>query len=88
MATRKVTITLDELQLEHIRNAVASGVAPSVSGFIQHAVRLALEDIVGWGALLADALSATGGPITADERDWADEQLGNSTRRRRRGSAA
>lgn len=88
MATRKVTITLDELQLEHIKNAVASGAAPSVSGFIQHAVGVALDDIAGWGALLAEALAATGGPVTADERAWADEHLGNSSRRRRRGSAA
>ena len=86
MATRKVTVTLDAAQLERIRNLVDAGSAPSVSGFVQHAVSVALDDVAGWGALLAEALRETGGPLTDDERAWADELLGN--RRRRRGSAA
>lgn len=88
MATRKVTVTIEVQQLERIKTAVERGAATSVSGFVQQAVGVALDDIAGWGAILADALSATGGPITADERAWADEQLGASTQRRRRGSAA
>jgi Arc/MetJ-type ribon-helix-helix transcriptional regulator len=86
MATRKVTVTLDEAQVEQIRKLVDAGSAASVSGFVQHAVGVALDDVAGWGALLAEALQATGGPLTADERAWADEVLG--TKRRRRGSAA
>jgi len=86
MATRKVTITLDEVQLDRIRKLVEAGNATSVSGFVQHAVSVALDDVAGWGALLAEALRETGGPLTDDERAWADELLGN--RRRRRGSAA
>ncbi len=86
MATRKVTITLDETQLDQIRKLVARGSAPSVSGFVQHAVSVALDDVAGWGALLAEALRETGGPLTDDERSWADELLG--TARRRPGSAA
>ena len=86
MATRKVTVTLDAAQLDLIRKLVDAGSTPSVSGFVQHAVSVALDDVAGWGALLAEALRETGGPLTDDERAWADELLGN--RRRRRGSAA
>ena len=86
MATRKVTVTLDAAQLDLIRNLVDAGSTPSVSGFVQHAVSVALDDVAGWGALLAEALRETGGRLTDDERAWADELLGN--RRRRRGSAA
>lgn len=86
MATRKVTVTLDEAQLDQIRRLVDSGGAASVSGFVQHAVSVALDDVAGWGALLAEALRESGGPLTDDERAWADEMLGTS--RRRRGSAA
>lgn len=86
MATRKVTVTLGEEQLHQIRKLVDTGSATSVSGFVQHAVSVALDDVVGWGALLAEALRDTGGPLTDEERAWADGLLGN--RRRRRGSAA
>jgi Arc/MetJ-type ribon-helix-helix transcriptional regulator len=86
MATRKVTVTLDEAQLDQIRTLVDAGNASSVSGFVQHAVSVAIDDVAGWGALLAEALRETGGPLTDEERAWADELLG--ARRRRRGSAA
>lgn len=86
MATKKVTITLDADQLERIHTLVGSGAARSVSGFVQHAVGVALDDIAGWGAMLADALEETGGKLSAEERRWADEVLG--TTRRRRSSAA
>ena len=80
MATRKVTVTLDEVQLDQIRALVQARTAPSVSGFVQHAVAVALDDIAGWGAMLADALRQTGGPLSDDERAWADDVLGSSTR--------
>lgn len=86
MATRKVTVTLEESQLDQIRKLVAAGTASSVSGFVQHAVAVAIDDVAGWGALLAEALRETGGPLTDEERAWADDLLG--TRPRRRGSAA
>ena len=82
MATRKLTITLEADQLDRIRTLVESGEAPSVSGFVQHAVRVVLDDVAGWGAMLADALKATGGELSAEERRWADEALGNTRRRR------
>src|SRR5260221_4741574 len=80
MATRKVTVTLDEAQLDQIRALVQARTAPSVSGFVQHAVAVALDDIAGWGAMLADALRQTGGPLPADQRPRADDVLGSSTR--------
>ena len=76
MATRKITVTLDEEQLERVRRAVAAGKAARVSGFVQHAVSISLDDVAGWGALLAEALSRTGGDLTDDERSWADGILG------------
>jgi Arc/MetJ-type ribon-helix-helix transcriptional regulator len=79
MATRKVTVTLDESQLEQIRSLVRAGTAPSVSGFVQHAVAVALDDVAGWGAVLAEALRQTGGALSDDERAWADDVLGTGT---------
>lgn len=87
MASRKVTVTLDEGQLERVRALVDAGKAPSVSGFVQHAVGVALDDVSGWGALLAEALASTGGAITGEERAWADEVLGTPKRRKKRPAA-
>lgn len=86
MATRKVTVTLDERQVSRIRELVEAGSATSVSGFVQHAVGVALDDVAGWGELLAEALRQTGGDVTRDERAWADEVLG--IRKRRKASTA
>jgi len=83
MATKKVTITLDEEQVARVRGLVDQGKAASVSGFVQHAVGVALDDAAGWGAVLADALRATGGALSADEKAWADEALGTRKRRKR-----
>jgi Arc/MetJ-type ribon-helix-helix transcriptional regulator len=80
MASRKVTITLDQAQLERVRALVAAGTAASVSGFVQHAVAVALDDVAGWGAMLAEALSETGGALSDSERTWADEVLGVAQR--------
>ncbi len=85
MATRKVTVTLDERQLERIHGLVDRGAAASVSGFVQHAVGVALDDVAGWGAILAEALAASGGPLSDDERAWADSVLAGPASR---GSAA
>ena len=82
MATKQVTVTLDEWDLERIRGLVDAGSATSVSGFVQHAVGVALDDVAGWGALLAEALRETGGPLSDDERAWADNALGVSPHRR------
>jgi Arc/MetJ-type ribon-helix-helix transcriptional regulator len=76
MATRKVTVTLPEEQVVAIHRLVSAGKAASASGFVQHAVAVALEDVAGWGVILAEALAQTGGDLTAEERQWADRILG------------
>ena len=80
MATKKVTVTLDEAQLDQIRSLVQAGTASSVSGFVQHAVGVALDDVAGWGAMLAEALRGTGGEMSDEERAWADGVLGTNSR--------
>jgi Arc/MetJ-type ribon-helix-helix transcriptional regulator len=87
MASKKITVTLDADQVERVRALVDAGRAPSVSGFVQHAVAVALDDIAGWGALLATALVTTGGALTAEERAWADEVLGVRKRGKKRPAA-
>lgn len=75
MATQKITITLDKQQLEQVRALVEAGKVPNVSAFVKHAVSVALADVAGWAALLAEALRQTGGPMTQRERAWADSIL-------------
>lgn len=75
MATKKVTVTLEVEQLNAIRSLVEAGSAKSVSAFVQYAVSVSLSDVAGWGALLAEALTQTGGPLTKAERSWADGVL-------------
>src|SRR5262245_23919599 len=75
MATSKVTITLDDEQLEAIRRPVATGKAENVSQFVRHAVDVSLADVAGWGSMLKLALEQTGGPLTKKERAWADSVL-------------
>ncbi len=75
MATTKITITLEDDQLEEIRGLVAGGQAANTSAFVKHAVAIALSDAVGWREMLKDALQQTGGPLTKKERAWADAIL-------------
>lgn len=84
MATTKITITLEDDQLEEVRALVAAGGAASVSAFVKHAVGVALFDASGWREMLEDALQQTGGPLTKKERAWADALL--SPQGRKRGS--
>jgi len=75
MATTKITITLEDNQLAEVRALVAAGAAASVSGFVKHAVAVALFDAAGWREMLKDALRQTGGPLTKEDRAWADALL-------------
>ena len=83
MATTKITITLPDYQLGEIRALIAAGRAASVSGFIQHAVGVALHDAAGWREMLDEALQQTGGPLTKKERAWADTLLSAHEPKRR-----
>lgn len=64
----KISITIEQDLLARVRLAVEVGNAPSVSAYIEHAVagQLAAED--DFGAMLAESLAATGGPLTDEER--------------------
>ena len=86
MATSKITITLQVDQLEEIRALVAAGQAASISGFVQHAVSIALSDAAGWREMLENALQQTGGPLTKRERAWSNEQLDFGKRRKSPGN--
>ena len=76
MASKKITITLSSEQVQQIHDLVTAGRAASVSGFVQHSVGVAIDDVAGWGAMLAQALDESGGPMSAAERAWADKALG------------
>lgn len=79
MATMvKVTVTLPVESVEAIRRLVADSKADSVSGFVQHAVQVSLDDVAGWGALLGHLLLDTGGAMSEQEQQWADKVLGGS----------
>ncbi len=74
--TRKITITLPVATLDAVRRLVQTGQATSVSGFVQHAVGVSLDDVAGWGTALSEALVSTGGELSAQECAWADGVLG------------
>jgi hypothetical protein len=46
----------------------------------QKTAHTALDDVAGWGAMLAKALRQTGGDLSDSERAWADDILGPGTR--------
>ena len=80
MATKKITITLPVEQVDRVRELVEEGSADSISGFVKRAVGAALDDLAVWRAVLAEALEESGGPLSPEERDWADDVLSGSTR--------
>ncbi len=80
MATKKITITLDEAQIEEVRALVDAGEAANISAFIKHAVGVALSDAAGWKEILGEALERSGGPLTEKERKWADRILSPPSR--------
>jgi len=82
MATTKLTITLDNDQLEEISRLVGAGKASSISGFVRHAVGAALHDAAGWKEMLERALEESGGPLTNKERAWAGALLSAKPRKR------
>ena len=83
MATVKITITLEEEQVEAVRKLVGAKRARNVSAFVKHAVDIALQDADGWAAMLGQALKETGGRVTKKERAWADSVLGGRVSKRR-----
>jgi Arc/MetJ-type ribon-helix-helix transcriptional regulator len=72
MAMRKITITLESDQVAAVQNFVRKGRAKSLSGFVQHAVGVAIDDAAGWGSMLTEMLLVSGGPLKPDEQAWVD----------------
>jgi Arc/MetJ-type ribon-helix-helix transcriptional regulator len=64
----KIAITLDADLVEQVRSRVSDGHAPNVSAYIQHAIKGQLAAEADFDTLLADMLTASGGPPTRRER--------------------
>lgn len=88
MSTTKVTITLPERQLEEIRRRVAAQYSTSVSEFIREAVQKSLDNAAEFRTMIEDALNATGGPLTPNERAWSKKMLSARNAGPRRGKPA
>jgi Arc/MetJ-type ribon-helix-helix transcriptional regulator len=71
MATTKITITLPNPQLDEIRKRVAEQESASISGSVRQAVQKSLDNAAEFRAMVNEALTATGGPLTPKERAWA-----------------
>ena len=77
MTARKnrLTITVDAEIADQVRAQVACGTAPSVSAYIEHAVRSQLAADADFDVLLAAMLERSGGPLTPCERAEAQRVL-------------
>ncbi len=71
----KIAVTVPQELVDAARTAVREGRAASVSAYVAEAMetRAKNDDL---DALLEEILEATGGPMTDEEREWADEKLG------------
>lgn len=90
MATAKITVTVGADQLKKIRQRVRKQKGQTVAGFVRQAVAAALAqaDEAAWLAMLEESLEKTGGPLTDEEKEWADAVLtgkrpGKSPKRRK-----
>jgi hypothetical protein len=70
----RVTVTVPGEVLATARRDVKAGAAPSVSAWITDAAEAkAREETLT--EVLGDLLDASGGPLTEEEREWAQSQL-------------
>ena len=74
----RITITIDTDVLARVRSEVEAGPLRSVSAFFQHAAVQQLAAEADFDAWLVEALEATGGPLTDEERAEAQRILGHS----------
>ena len=74
----KIAITIDPDVLARVKSEVEAGPLRSVSAYIEHAVvnQLTAED--DFDSWLAEALEATGGPLTEEEMAEAQRILGHT----------
>ncbi|HSH59658.1 MAG TPA: hypothetical protein VK988_08485 [Acidimicrobiales bacterium] len=75
MTKSKIAVSLPPQLVERAHQAVAAGRAASVSAYVAEALeeKAKLDDLA---SLLDEMLAETGGPLTVEERAWADEALG------------
>ncbi len=76
MVTRKVTVTLDEAQVERMRALVEAGSASSLSGSCSKPCRLPSTTSPAWAPFSPERFCETGGALSDEERAWADGVLG------------
>lgn len=76
MTKAKVTVTMDKKLLGKVKRAVDEGKAASVSAYVEQAVRQWILEEETTGDFLDEMLESSGGPLTDEERAWADRLLG------------
>lgn len=71
----KIAVSLPADLVAAAREAVRAGRAPNVSGYVETALaaQVSNDALDAW---LAELLEETGGPMSDDERAWADGVLG------------
>ncbi len=72
----RVTITVDPDVLALVRRAVGAGTASSVSSFFEWAALDVLDADAAYDRMLDEMLDATGGPLTDQEIEDAERDLG------------
>ena len=75
MTREKIAVSLPAELVRAAKDAVKHGRAASVSGYVEAALaaHLARDD----DAWIDEMLAETGGPMTDEERAWADRVLGH-----------
>jgi antitoxin ParD1/3/4 len=75
MTSAKVAISLPKEVLARARAAVKRGEAASLSAYVSKAIeeKTSDDDVL---KMLDEMLEETGGPMTAEEKHWADGVLG------------
>ncbi len=81
--TEKIAVSLPKLTAERARKA-AQRRSGSLSAYVARALeeKVKLDDL---SSLLEEMLAENGGPLTQAERKAADQELGISGRRRKKG---
>lgn len=76
MTKAKIAVSLDRELVAKVKRAVAEGVAPNVSAYIEEAVASKLTEDEDFEAMLAEMLEKSGGPMTDEEREEIDREFG------------
>lgn len=74
----KLAVSISADIAAQVRTVVADGAAASVSAYVEHALRCQLAAEADFDGMVAEMLSATGGPVTEQERADAARILGAS----------